>query len=66
MNSNDGFEIIETMMSVVVFKLDFHYIKVETTYKTCIINAMLVPTDFRFKLKFVILFLLNSYNTLKA
>ena len=45
-------------MSIGVGKLDFYYIKIETTHLNSIMK-ILVPTDYRFKLNFVILVRIN-------
>ena len=46
MNSKDSFEVIKTMMSTAISKLDSYYIKFQTTYISSLMDAMLVPTKF--------------------
>ena len=54
-NSKDEFEVIEKMLNTVVSILNFYCLKIKTTDKTSIFNAIIVPTGVRFKLKFIIL-----------
>ena len=65
-NSKVGFKVFKTMMSTVVCKPDFYYTNIKTTYIASRMNALLVPTDFRFEPGFVTLVRLSRYNTKKA